>query len=228
MAAVADRHLHGEASLDDAVMLDVGAERTHGDEEAQRRDRIAEDAPFPFRFGGEGARQLGAEADAGDVEEGAAVDLAEIDPPGVAGDDQARGRDRIRFDAEGSRKIVGRAERQDAERQPGLDDGRGGGVQGAVAAADDDAMEASGLGADDLGNGTLRAAFLLDHVDAAAAQHAQDVIQGCGTASGVTVDEKQRAAPRGRGRARLGARPNPIFDAAVHAKPSKVCAPGNG
>ena len=57
-----------------------------------------------------------------------------------------RGRDvEVGRDLEGAREIVRGAHRQDAERQAGLDHAERGGVQGAVAAADDDAVHLPGM-----------------------------------------------------------------------------------
>ena len=70
------------------------------------------------------------------------VDLADVDPPRRArGDDVRRGQ-RIGRDAEGEREVVGGAEGQDADRLPGLDQRRDRAVDGAVAAGDDDRIDA--------------------------------------------------------------------------------------
>jgi hypothetical protein len=74
--------------------------------------------------------------------------------------------------SERARSVAG-AERQDAERQPGLDQGRGGGVQGAVAAADDHAVEGAGPGADGVGDRVLLWVVMLLDGDPACRQDGQ-------------------------------------------------------
>src|SRR5687767_10493370 len=165
MTAVAGRDLHRADDVSRAVVIEVGAERTHADEEPERRHRITENAPRALRLGSELSCKLGAEADAGDVEEGMAVDFAEIDPAGISGDDEARRCHRIRVNAESTSEVVGGAERQDAERQAGFDEGWGGSVEGAITPSDDDAVVSVGLCADHVRDRPLGATFLLCHLD---------------------------------------------------------------
>ena len=85
-----------------------------------------------------------AQADAGDVEKMLAVDAPEVDPAGSARGDHPARLDQTARDLERAGEVVGRAERQDAKRQPGFDQGVGSGIEGAVPTADDDQV---GLGA---------------------------------------------------------------------------------
>ena len=99
----------------------------------------------------------------------------------------------IHRNAERARKIVGGAERNDAERQPAFDDGHGAGRDGAVAAAKNDEIGAFAQPDDvagDLGQGVER----LDRdVDAAPVQPSDDRVDGLAAAAGFRVDEQQRS-----------------------------------
>ena len=65
---------------------------------------------------GQIARELGAEADRGDVEEWLPVHFAEVDRARRDGGDESRRLCRVRRDADGPGEVVGSAERNDTQR----------------------------------------------------------------------------------------------------------------
>ena len=139
------------------------------------------------QFGG----QFGAEADAGDIEEKMAVDLAQVDGLCASPGDDLRRLDRIIWNPEGSGEIVRRAERQNPERQSRIGEPGSCRVQRAVAAADDHEIAMAGAARDHIGE-TLalgRLCFLDRH--ARGFQHRTRFGNGTGAATGARIDEKQ-------------------------------------
>ena len=67
--AVADRDLHRPGADPGAVLADPGREASGARQHPERCQGIAGAAPAPLQLRRELARQLGAEADRGDVEE---------------------------------------------------------------------------------------------------------------------------------------------------------------
>ena len=70
----------------------------------------------------------------------------------------------IEGQAQRSGEVVGRAERQDAERQAGLDDARRRGIDGAVASADNDAPDLAGQFPDPLRHAFARCRMASDDI----------------------------------------------------------------
>ena len=102
-------------------------------------------------------------------------------------------------------EVVGRAERQDAKRQPGFDQGVGSGIEGAVPAADDDQI---GLGAV-LDNPRAQLAHvgraLFQNAHAAFAQHLEhrSHIGRALSARDVGEQERRPLRPAGAGAVRV-------------------------
>ena len=110
-------------------------------------------------------------------------------------------RDRIGADAQGASEVVGGAERQDPERQPGLDQRWRGAVQRSIAAAHDHDID----GARPLPDGTAQigrtsAAHLLD-VHPAATKHVQCRLDRSPAITGLAVEQEQCTPHAGGGRA---------------------------
>ena len=136
--------------------------------------------------------EFGAEPDACDIEESVAVDRAKVDFAGVACKDDIGGLQQIHWDIERAGKIVGRAHRDDAERQPALHDGERARGDGAVAAAQDDEVGAFAQPNDiacDFGQRVKR--FYRD-VEAAPVEASDNGIDRLAAAAGLRIDEKQR------------------------------------
>ena len=142
------------------------------------------------------AGKLGAEADAGDVEEEMAVDIAQIDVAQVAGGDDFRRLLQIRRDRHGSSKVVCGAQRQNAQRQARLGQRGSRSVERAVASADNHQIDGAGFMANDIVDSVLLADPDLTHVDAGSFQ----LLDGCrdrtGPATGARVDDEQCTPPQ--------------------------------
>src|SRR5690606_18392691 len=121
-ATVADRDLVGLGRGAAAFLNDPGAEAPGSSQDAERGNGIAK-PPEPFLDAGiELLRELAAETDARDIEEGMTIHHADIDLPPVPGDDDiCRGR-KIERDRKRACKVICCAGRNDAERQSALDD----------------------------------------------------------------------------------------------------------
>jgi hypothetical protein len=87
---------------------------------------------------------FGVEAEAGVVEEDAAVDGADVDGLGGAGGEDGDGRGEVGGDAEVGGEVVEGAAGDDAEADGGADEEGGNGVEGTVAAGGDDDGAAEG------------------------------------------------------------------------------------
>ena len=86
-------------------------------------------------------RQLRREPERSHIEEWLAVDEPEIDPPRPARRDDAGGGVEVRRNSKGPGEIVRGSDGEDAERQTRLDHAERRGIDGAVAAADDDEVD---------------------------------------------------------------------------------------
>jgi hypothetical protein len=143
-------------------------------------------------------RQLRRQADRGDVEERLAVDETEIDATLAAGGDDARRAGDVRRNLQGAGEIVRGAHRQDAEGQVAFDHAESGGVQGAVAAADDDAVDLRGMRGDAGRKLVPAAAFDVQRLDALRPQRLDRLGELGGAVAAFRVDDEQGAA-RGHG-----------------------------
>ena len=136
--------------------------------------------------------KLGAEPDACDIEEGMAVDRAEVDFAGVAFKDDIGGLKQIHWDVERAGKIVGRAHRNDAERQPALHDGERARGDGAVAPAQNDEIGAFAQPNDIACNFGQCVKRLYRDVEPASVEASDNGVDRFAAAAGLRIDEKQR------------------------------------
>ena len=123
VAAVADGDLECPDLRLGALLGDPGGERPGLRQHLDGRERVAEPAEAALQAGLQPLREIGTQADAGDVEEGVAVDRSEIDAARMALDDDVGGLHEVHRNAERARQVVGGAHRDDAERQAAFHDG---------------------------------------------------------------------------------------------------------
>ena len=133
----------------------------------------------------------------GHVEERLAVDEAEIDPPRAALRDDAGGRVEVRRDAERAGEIVGGAHRQDAERQAALDHPERRRVDGAVAAADRDAVDVAPMLDDERRQLLAAAALPVDGLDPVRFERSDRPSRSCAAPLRLLALTMRRARRRG-------------------------------
>ncbi len=137
-------------------------------------------------------RKIGGKPDAGDVEEGVAVDGAEVDRPRIAGQDDVGGLCEVHRDAERAGEVVGRAQRNDAEREAAFLDRQRAGGDGAVAAAQDDEIRAFAQPDDVAGDFRQRVERLYGDVETAGVQPPDNGVYRFAATARFGIDEQQR------------------------------------
>ncbi len=158
---------------------------------AQPGDRIAEEPPTLLRVARQRPREVHAEPEARDVEIGMLVDLAEVDRAGPAARDDLRGAFEIEGQAERAGEVVGRAERQDAERQARLDDARRRGIDGAVAPADHDAPDLTGQFPDPLRHPFARCRMAADDIETGSPEQGFRLVAALPSGATMLVDDQE-------------------------------------
>jgi len=119
------------------------------------------------------------------------VDDAEVERAGLAVDDHLRGVHDGKRDLQRSGEIVGGAQRQDAERKPGLHEAGRGGIQAAVAAADNHHVHLVRVPGDGGGNLLAVVGRGFDQADAAVAQQVEGIVDWLGAATRVRIEQQQ-------------------------------------
>ena len=192
--AVADGDLHGLHAGARAVGDQHRMEGACADQGFRGRQCIAQPAEPSLDLRRHGLCELRAEADARDVEEKMAVDLADIDRADDTGADRARRGLDIVGDAERAREIVGRSRGQDAERKTGCDEAARRRVQRPVAAGKDHAIGLRLPADDQVGEVAGAFAFVPVEGEPGGIEMADRGRERLAPAPALTIDDEERAA----------------------------------